>query len=264
MKNEVSLMPEAAPQAPRRQRFIDLNADLGEGGAHDEAILAIVSSANIACGGHTGDAQSMRTAVRLAQANGVAIGAHPSFVDRDNFGRTAQHPPLDVLFTQLCEQVDQLKQIASQEGCVLQHLKPHGALYNQAANDPVLGNVLIRVIQHCNPQLRLVALAGSKLVKQAQAANLHVIQEAFADRRYNQDGSLRARTFADACIDEAAEAVQQTLSIVEQGQLRSVDGNWIQLHADSLCVHGDGTHALYLLEAIRSKLIAHSFTIAAH
>lgn len=257
-------MPEAAPQHPQRQRLIDLNADLGEGGAHDEAILAIVSSANIACGGHTGDAQSMRTAVRLAQANGVAIGAHPSFVDRDNFGRTAQHPPLDVLFTQLCEQVDQLSQIASQEGGVLQHLKPHGALYNQAANDAALGDVLIRVVQHCNPQLRLVALAGSKLVKEAQAANLRVIQEAFADRRYNQDGSLRARTFAGACIDEAAEAVQQTLSIVEQGQLRSVDGNWIRLHADSLCVHGDGTHALHLLEAIRNTLVAHGFVIAAH
>lgn len=251
----------ATVSAPRK---IDLNADLGEGGLHDQAILAIVSSANIACGGHTGDTHSMRTAVRLAKANGVAIGAHPSFVDRDNFGRTAQHPPLDLLFTQLCEQVDQLSGIATQEGCVLQHLKPHGALYNQAANDTALGDVLIRVIQHCNPQLRLVALAGSKLVKQAQAANLQVIQEAFADRRYNSDGSLRARSFADACIDTAAEAVQQTISLVEHYQLRSVDDELINIHAETLCVHGDGIHALHLLESIRSELSTRGFIIAAN
>ncbi|MFA9275492.1 MAG: 5-oxoprolinase subunit PxpA [Candidatus Aquirickettsiella gammari] len=233
---------------------IDLNADLGEGGQYDAAILKIVSSANIACGGHTGDAHSMRTAIRAARENQVAIGAHPSFVDRENFGRSMQHPSPEILFEQLCEQVNGLIQIAKEEDCVVQHFKPHGALYNQAAKDAELGAILIRVIQHCQPHLRLVTLAGSALVAQANAAGIQVIEEAFADRRYNRDGSLRARTFPDACIEEDAEAVQQTLSIVQQAQVQSLSGELISIHADTLCVHGDGAHALHLLEAIRTQL----------
>ncbi|MBC3872424.1 5-oxoprolinase subunit PxpA [Undibacterium flavidum] len=242
---------------------IDLNADLGEGGQHDAAILKIVSSANIACGGHVGDTDSMRTAVRLARANDVAIGAHPSFVDKENFGRSVQHPSPEILFEQLCEQVNSLIQIAEQEGCVVQHLKPHGALYNQAAKDSELGAILIRVIQDCQPQLRLVALAGSALVTQAAAAGIHVIQEAFADRRYNNDGSLRARTFPDACIEDDAEAVQQTLKLVQHQQLQSVSGELISVRAETLCVHGDGVHALHLLESIRAQLVQLGVTIAA-
>lgn len=245
---------------------IDLNADLGEGGQYDAAILKIVSSANIACGGHTGDEHSMRTAIRLARENQVAIGAHPSFVDRENFGRSIQHPSAEILFEQLCEQVSALIKIADDEGCVVQHLKPHGALYNQAAKDAELGAILIRVIQTCQPhfqpQLRLVTLAGSPLVAQANAAGIQVMQEAFADRRYNSDGSLRARTFPDACIEEDAEAVQQTRSIVQQAQLRSLSGELISIHADTLCVHGDGAHALHLLESIRTQLSKLGVTIS--
>jgi UPF0271 protein len=259
----LSSLPQDSNIQRKHQRTIDLNADLGEGGAFDADILRIVSSANIACGGHTGDVQSMRTAVRLALANQVAMGAHPSFVDRENFGRSPQQPDHAGLFTQLCEQVDQLRQIAKQEGGVLQHLKPHGALYNQAAHDMALGALVIRVIQHCDPRLSLVALAGSPLVRLAQAAHLHVKQEAFADRRYNSDGSLRARSFADACIEEGEEAVQQVWNIVAQHQLRSVSGDSIKIHADTLCVHGDGAHALHLLKAIRDKLIAQGFIISA-
>ncbi|MFZ6819508.1 5-oxoprolinase subunit PxpA [Undibacterium sp. Ji22W] len=241
---------------------IDLNADLGEGGQYDEAILKIVSSANIACGGHTGNAHSMRTAIRLAHTNQVAIGAHPSFVDRENFGRCVQHSLPERLFEQLCEQVDALIQIAAQEGCVVQHLKPHGALYNQAANDAELGAILIRVIQHCQPQMRLVALAGSALVTQARAAGMQVIQEAFADRRYNSDGSLRARTFPDACIEDDAEAIKQTFNLVQHQQLQSISGEAVAIHAETLCVHGDGVHALHLLESIRTQLLQLGVTIA--
>lgn len=254
-------MHKSSPTLLTRSR-IDLNADLGEGAQNDAAILKIVSSANIACGGHTGDIHSMRTAIRLARENQVSIGAHPSFVDRENFGRSMQHPVPEILFEQLCEQVSALIQIATEEGGVVQHLKPHGALYNQAANNAELGAVLIRVIQACQPQCRLVTLAGSALVAQANAAGIQVIQEAFADRRYNRDGSLRARTFSDACIEEDAEAVQQTLNIVQRGQLQSLDDEWISLHADTLCVHGDGAHALHLLESIRSQLNQLGVTIS--
>jgi UPF0271 protein len=242
-------------------KMIDLNADLGEGGMHDAAILAIVSSANIACGGHTGDAHSMRAAIRLAQNSGVNLGAHPSFVDRENFGRSAQHPPTDLLFSQLCRQVNDLIEIAEQENCSVRHLKPHGALYNQAAHDPQLAEVLIRVIQHCDPTLTLFGLAGSNLLQLAQASGIQVKAEAFADRRYNNDGSLRARSFSDACIADDKEAVQQILGLIQHQQLCSVDGQVVHIEADTFCVHGDGEHALHLLSGIRKQLIAYGYQI---
>ncbi len=240
---------------------IDLNADLGEGGAHDAAILAIVSSANIACGGHTGDAETMRVAIRLAKEHGVRIGAHPSFLDRDNFGRSPQHPPAEQLFTQLCKQVDDLINIAEQENYGVTHLKPHGALYNQAADDPLLAEVLIRVIQHCAPNLSLFGLAGSNLLQLAQASGIKIKAEAFADRRYNSDGSLRARRFADACIDQDEEAVQQVLRLIRHQELCSIDGHLIHIKADTFCVHGDGAHAVQLLSSIRQQLIACGYQI---
>lgn len=241
---------------------IDLNADLGEGGQFDADILKIVSSANIACGGHIGDTNSMRQAICLAQENQVAIGAHPSFVDKENFGRKIQHPAPPVLFDQLCRQVDHLFEVAEKENATVHHLKPHGALYNQAANDTELGEVLIRVIQRSARPLSLVALAGSKLVTQAQAAGISVIQEAFADRRYNSDGSLRARTYADACITDDVEAIQQTLQLVQHQQLTCIDGTLIPVYAQTLCVHGDGTHALQLLTSIRSTLKTFGVVVA--
>lgn len=241
---------------------IDLNADLGEGGQHDAAILNIVSSANIACGGHTGDIDSMRQAIRLAKINHVAIGAHPSFVDRENFGRSTQHPEPDLLFEQLCQQLDDLFDVAEQENATIQHLKPHGALYNQAAHDAELGEVLIRVIQRSRTPLHLVALAGSPLVQQAQAAGVAVIQEAFADRRYQANGRLRPRNFTDACITDDHEAVQQTLQLVQRQGLTCIDGSFIPVHAQTLCVHGDGAQALQLLESIRLALSALGVVIA--
>lgn len=245
----------------KNSRVIDLNADLGEGGAYDAEILQIVSSANIACGGHTGDQQSMREAVRLAKAHKVAIGAHPSFVDRVNFGRSAQNPHPDLLFQQLCEQVSQLANIAKQENYPLQHLKPHGALYNQAAHDAVLGEVIIRVIRACDPSLTLIGLAGSALLTQAQNAGIKTKAEAFADRRYNKDATLRARSFADACIESDDDAIQQVLNLIEQQQVVSVDGQKIHIEAQTICVHGDGEHALHLLKSIRDKCTELGYTI---
>jgi UPF0271 protein len=233
---------------------IDLNADLGEGAQHDAEILSFVSSANIACGGHAGDERSMEVALDLAKQRHVSVGAHPSFMDRVNFGRTNMHPPLEELYRDLCTQVLTLMQIAQKQGLNLAHLKPHGALYNQAAKDHALGAVLIRVIQHCDPQLRLVGLAGSALIKQAKEAGMTVYEEAFADRRYNDDASLVARNLPDACIDDSDEALTQSLLLIEKSQIATLNGNTISARADTLCVHGDGHHALQLIEKIHREL----------
>lgn len=231
---------------------IDLNADLGEGASCDAQILALVSSANIACGGHAGDDDSMRVAIRLAQQYGVAIGAHPSFADRENFGRKIQVPPYTQVAQDLRNQINALMRIATEQGAQLQHIKPHGALYNQAAFDPVLADIVIQVMQEIAPQLNLVALAGSPIVARAQAAGLSVINEAFADRRYRQDGSLVPRSQPNACIEHSDEAVAQSLQLIEHQQLYSHDGSIIKVAADTVCVHGDGVHALATIQALRT------------
>ena len=233
------------------QGTIDLNADLGEGASCDAQILALVSSANIACGGHAGDEDSMRVAVQLAQQYGVAIGAHPSFTDKENFGRKIQAPPYDHLAQDLRDQISTLMRITAEQGAQLQHIKPHGALYNQAAFDPVLADIVIQVMQEIAPQLSLVALAGSPIVARAQAAGLRVISEAFADRRYRRDGSLVARSQANACIERIDEAVIQSVQLIESQQLCCDDGSIIKVQADTICVHGDGVHALATIQALR-------------
>ncbi len=243
---------------------IDLNADLGEGGAHDEAILQCVSSANIACGGHVGDAHSMRLALQTAKRYGVAVGAHPSFPDPANFGRIAMSIDAASLYASLCDQVLQLLAIAAQENYPLSHLKPHGALYHQAAYQADTGALLIRLIQEHAPHLALCILAGSPLVAQARGAGVQVIAEAFADRAYQADGSLVPRSQPGACLKNDADAMTQALAIAKRESFKAIDGQLIQNHADSLCLHGDGAHALQLTTAVRATLLAHGFSFTAH
>ncbi|MFZ6688713.1 5-oxoprolinase subunit PxpA [Undibacterium sp. SXout11W] len=233
---------------------IDLNADLGEGGADDAAILACVSSANIACGGHAGDTQSMRIAVRAAMACGVAIGAHPSFVDRENFGRTEMHLPMQQVYDEVLEQICALQDICKMEGTQLVHVKPHGALYNQAARDVRLAETLVKAIAAAGPQLKVVGLAGSELIHAARRAGMSVAEEAFADRRYNSDGSLVSRKLSGATIDEVELALQQAMRMVEQQRVISIDSKELQMNIDTLCLHGDGAHALQLARRLREQL----------
>lgn len=244
-------------------RSIDLNADLGEGGAYDEAILQCVSSANIACGGHTGDVRSMRLALQTAKRYGVAVGAHPSFPDPANFGRVAMSIAAESLYTSLRDQLLQLLAIAEQENYPLSHLKPHGALYHQAAYQADTGALLIRLIQEHAPHLALCILAGCPLVAQASGAGLRVIAEAFADRAYQPDGSLVPRSQPGACLENDTDAIVQALALATGEPFKSIDGQLIQIHADSLCLHGDGAHALQLTTAVRAALLASGFNIAA-
>jgi UPF0271 protein len=233
---------------------IDLNADLGEGCDNDEMLLTLVSSANIACGWHAGDANTMRQSVRWAIQNHVAIGAHPSFPDRENFGRSAMQLPPEEIISGMLYQLGALDAIVRAEGGHMVHVKPHGALYNQAAKDAVLANAICAAVRTFNPELALFGLAGSELISAAKQAKLTAIEEVFADRAYNADGSLVSRTLPGAMIEDEAQAIAQTISLVKDKQVTALDGCIVKVNAQTVCLHGDGAHALEFARQIRARL----------
>ncbi len=228
-------------------RFIDLNADLGEGGTQDAALLGLVSSANIACGGHAGDEATMRRSIELALASGVAIGAHPGYEDREHFGRLAMTLPLDEVTSLVRRQVERLAALASEAGAPLHHVKAHGALYNQACRDPLLAAAVVAGIP---PDLILYALPNSALAEAGRTAGLTVRAEGFADRRYRDDGSLMPRGEPGAVIKDVDAAVAQALAIASNGV------------ADTLCVHGDGVTAVAILQTLRPRLETAGLTVS--
>ena len=242
---------------------IDLNADLGEGCASDGELLTLVSSANIACGFHAGDAQTMLTSVREALKNGVTIGAHPSFPDRENFGRTAMTLPAETVYAQTLYQIGALAAMARAEGGVMRHVKPHGMLYNQAAKDPQLADAIAKAVYACDPALILVGLAGSELVRAGERYGLVTRQEVFADRGYQADGSLVPRTQPGALIEDEDQSLAQTLGMVETGRVKSITGEWTSVVAQTVCIHGDGEHALAFARRLRSAFEARGITIVA-
>ncbi|TCV98005.1 5-oxoprolinase subunit PxpA [Biostraticola tofi] len=223
---------------------IDLNADLGEGGPHDEALLQWVSSANIACGFHAGDAAMMRQSVKWALRHGVAVGAHPGYPDREHFGRLAMSLAPDTVYAQMIYQLGALAAIARAEGAVMAHVKPHGMLYNQAACDAGLADAVARAVKAVDPALRLFGLAGSELITAGRQHGLEVRQEVFVDRGYRADGSLVPRSEAGALIVDEQQALERTLEMVMHRRVRSCDGRWLAIQADTVCLHGDGPHAL--------------------
>lgn len=230
-------------------RFIDLNADLGEGGSHDAALLELVTSANIACGGHAGDEETMRRSIEWALASGVAIGAHPGYDDREHFGRLAMVLPLEKITDLVRRQVESLASLAGKAGAQLHHVKPHGALYNQSSRDPLLAAAVVAGITGVSPDLILYSLPASALAEAARAAGLTVYAEGFADRRYRLDGSLMPRGEPGAVIKDVDSAVAQALEITAS---RNVE---------TLCVHGDGVTAVAILRALRDKLGEAGLTI---
>ena len=242
---------------------VDLNADLGEGSASDSALLQLVSSANIACGFHAGDAQTMLACVREALNNGVAVGAHPSFPDRQNFGRTAMALPPETVYAQTLYQTGALAAIVRAEGGKLRHVKPHGMLYNQAAKDPALADAIARAVHACNPELILVGLAGSELIRAGEHYGLPTREEVFADRGYMSDGSLVPRTQPGALIDDEGQALTQTLEMVQGGRVKSIQGQWARVNAQTVCLHGDGEHALLFAQRLREAFAARHITVTA-
>lgn len=242
---------------------IDLNADLGEGGSADAELMTLVSSVNIACGFHAGDAPTMLTSVRNAVKNGVAIGAHPSFPDRKNFGRTAMDLPPETVYAQVLYQIGALEAIVRAENGVLRHVKPHGMLYNQAAKDPALADAIARAVRDCNPALILVGLAGSELIRAGERLGLTTRQEVFADRGYQPDGSLVPRTRPGALITDEERALAQTLEMVRSGHVTAIDGTSAAVKADTVCLHGDGEHALQFARRLRAAFAEQGICVSA-
>ncbi|WP_336292074.1 5-oxoprolinase subunit PxpA [Cronobacter dublinensis] len=242
---------------------IDLNADLGEGCGNDALLMPLISSANIACGFHAGDAQTMRDSVRLALAHGVAIGAHPGFADRENFGRTAMQLPPETIYAETLYQVGALAAITRAEGGRLTHVKPHGMLYNQAAKDAALADAIARAVKDFDAALLLVGLAGSELIRAGARHQLVTREEVFADRGYLADGSLVPRSEPGALIEDDDEAVSRTLSMVLEGRVRSREGAWAAVNAQTVCLHGDGAHALAFARRLRDAFDARQIPISA-
>lgn len=242
---------------------IDLNADLGEGGQADAELMMLVSSVNIACGFHAGDAQTMLESVRNAIKHGVAIGAHPGFPDRENFGRTAMVLPPETVYAQTLYQTGALDAIVRAQHGVLRHVKPHGMLYNMAAQDPALADAIARAVRDHNPQLILVGLAGSELIRAGQRLGLVTRQEVFADRGYQQDGSLVPRGQPGALITDEAQALVQTLDMVRTGRVKTVNGTQANVQAETVCLHGDGEHALLFARRLRAAFAEQGILVRA-
>ena len=234
--------------------WIDLNCDMGEGMPDDEALMPLISSANIACGYHAGTAELMARTVALAQRHGVAVGAHPGFDDRDNFGRTEIHLPPSEVYALVQTQIRLLRDICARQGAVLGHVKPHGALYNMAARDAGLAEVLARAIVDADPGLVLYGLSGSCMLSEASKAGLRTASEVFADRTYQDDGRLTPRSVHGALIENEDQALAQVLQMVKRGSVVSVSGVLTPIKAETLCLHGDGAHAVSFAKMIRHML----------
>ena len=243
---------------------IDLNADLGEGAPSDEELLEIVSSANIACGGHAGDAESMAATLRSAIANGVAVGAHPGYPDREGFGRESGFMTGDALYESLTGQVTQLADVAAQMGTRLSHVKPHGALYNDAVRDSVLADIIARVTAEAPGEPAFVGMAGTELEHAAERHGLTFIAEAFVDRAYEADGTLVSRKEPGAVHEDMAVVTTQAVRLAEDGCATARNGDEVHVRADTLCIHGDTPGAAEKARAVRDVLESHGVEIRAH
>ena len=225
--------------------------------------MPLITSANIACGGHAGDATLMRATVELARRHGVAIGAHPGLADREHFGRRELPVTPAMVEALVLEQIQLLQQIARSCGARLTHVKPHGALYNLAARDAALAAGVAAAVLKADPRLILVGLAGSQLVAAGAAAGLHVAREVFADRTYQSDGSLTPRSRPEALISDEAVAVAQVLRMVRDGRVRATDGRDAPIGVDTICLHGDGPHAVAFARRLRAELAAAGIAVQA-
>jgi 5-oxoprolinase (ATP-hydrolysing) subunit A len=233
---------------------VDLNADLGEGGPADDRLLELVTSANVACGQHAGDPSTLRRTMEAAVARGVAVGAHPGYADRDNFGRRdLQLAPAEVRDLVLY-QVAAAAAFARAAGTTLQHVKPHGALYNQAAREPVVATAVAEAVRALDVRLVLVGPGASCLEAAATALGLRFTAEVFADRAYMDDGSLAPRTRPDAFVHDPAVAAGRVLRMLREGGVETVTGRTIAVRAETVCVHGDHPGAVAFADAVRRRL----------
>jgi len=238
---------------------VDLNCDLGESfGSYkignDSEIIKLITSANVACGMHAGDPIVMGRTIAFSKASGIEVGAHPGYPDIQGFGRRAMALSPAEAKAYVMYQVGALMAFCKAEGMTLQHVKPHGALYNTAAKTPDLALAIAEGVKAVNPELILMGLAGSESIKAAQSIGLRTASEVFADRAYEEDGALRARTKEGAMITDEDEAAARVIRMVTEGKVKAITGKDISIKADSVCVHGDNARAIQFVEKLRSEL----------
>ncbi|HKE34996.1 MAG TPA: 5-oxoprolinase subunit PxpA [Candidatus Acidoferrum sp.] len=238
---------------------IDLNCDMGElpeaiADGTQEALLRSITSANVACGGHAGDERTMHTTIEQAMRAGVAVGAHPGYPDRENFGRLELKMSAEAVANSIYEQVRALAGVAAKCGAKLVHVKPHGALYNQAVKNRELAEAIAQGVAKLSKDLVLMGLAESPMLGVFREAGFAVAAEAFADRRYEPDGTLRSRKFENALIRDPAEAAKQALSIAQRGMVTAHDGTVVKLTAQTICIHGDTPGSVQIAVAVAQAL----------
>lgn len=238
---------------------VDLNCDMGELpeailDGTQESLMPSLTSVNIACGGHAGDAQTIKTTIEQALRWNLVLGAHPGYPDRANFGRLELNLPPEAIADSVFEQVQTLAKAAAAYGARVAHVKPHGALYNQAVGNRVLAQAIAKGVGRWNRDVILVGLAGSSMLDVFRQAGFRVVAEAFADRRYEANGTLRARKFDDALMRDPAEAGRQALQIVERGTVTAHDGNEVPVNAQTICIHGDTPGASKIAAAVAQTL----------
>lgn len=241
----------------------DLNCDMGEGQAAEAQIVPYMTSASIACGGHYGSAASIEQTIRLCQQYGVAVGAHPAYPDRINFGRESMDLPINELLAALSTQIDLFKTVCAAQGLSMHHIKPHGALYNDMANDAALGTAFAQWLQQTHPQTIVYMLSGSRCCSILQQHGIAVAQEVFADRTYTDAGTLTPRSERNAVHTQQVEVITQTLDLVQQQMVCSTNGQWIRVKADTVCLHSDTPHAATMAANMRKALIARGVTLKA-
>lgn len=246
---------------------IDLNCDMGESfGAwrmgSDAALMDYVSSINVACGFHAGDASTMRQTVKTAIEKNVHIGAHPGFPDLQGFGRREMKMSSEEIYDIVLYQISALKGICQASGARLHHVKPHGALYNQAAKDARMAQAIVRAVRAVDESLIFYGLSGSFLISEAEKAGLKTASEVFADRTYQTDGNLTARNAPGALIEDTERAVGQILQMIQTQTVTAAGGEKIPIKAETVCLHGDGEHALEFAEAVRAALFEKNIKIS--
>lgn len=227
---------------------------MGEGLDNDALLMPFISSANIACGYHAGNLDTMKQTVELAIQNNVAVGAHPGFNDKQNFGRTETHLSQKALYILVSTQIILLYKICVEKGTILHHVKPHGALYNMAATNAEMANTIAHAVKDVDENLVLFGLSGSYLISEAKKLNLKTANEFFADRTYQDDGSLTSRKQKNALIEDENIVIKQILQMIQNQSVTSISGLSVPLSAETICIHGDGNHAVVFAKKINQKL----------
>ena len=240
---------------------IHINCDLGEGGTFDAQLMPLISACNIACGGHAGDVNLMTKTLLLAKENKVQIGAHPSYPDKDNFGRVSMKISEEDLIISIKNQILTLHKIAQEHGEILSHIKPHGALYNDAAKDKSIAEIVLKAIDKCNLNLPIYCPENSAIFHLVKDKNKVVI-EAFADRNYSSDLSLVSRTKSNALITKKQEVFKHVFMMFNDGKLRSENGEILSVNPDTFCLHSDTPNSVEILQFLAEQLLKNNIKIA--